>query len=189
MSMEFTPSQRSALLDVARQVIRQRLSRQDLPPAPADDPAFQQPASCFVTLHTRQDHRLRGCIGQVRATGPLLDSIKDMADAVLDDPRFRVSPVTPEELPSLEIEITVLSPLEPAADPLDFDLLEHGVYLQCRGETGVFLPQVARDTGWTKEQLLNRLCSEKMGLPANAWKVLNARLFRFTTTIIGPEPF
>ena len=112
-----------------------------------------------------------------------------MAEAVLDDPRFRVNPVTLEELPELELEITVLSPLEPAANPLDFDPLQHGIYLHCQGETGCFLPQVARETGWTKEQLLSRLCSEKMGLPADSWRSPAARLSRFAATIIGPEPF
>jgi AmmeMemoRadiSam system protein A len=187
--MEFTAAQCSFLLDLARQTIRQRLSCQELPPVSADDPALGQPGSCFVTLHTLGEHRLRGCIGQIQATGPLLVSVREMAEAVLDDPRFRVDPVTTDELPGLAIEITVLSPLEPAAHPLDFYPLEDGIYLQCQGETGCFLPQVARETGWTREQLLARLCTEKMGLAANAWQAPAARLYRFTATIIGPEPF
>ena len=65
--------------------------------------------------------------------------------AVLDDPRFREDPVMLDELPELEIEITVLSPLEPADSPLDFELLEHGIYLHCEGETGCFLPGGPRD--------------------------------------------
>lgn len=188
-AMELTADQCSLLLDLARQTIRQRLARQDAPPISADDPAFAQPASCFVTLHTLQEHRLRGCIGQLHADGPLLGCVKEMALAVLDDPRFRGDPITLDELPDLAIEITVLSPLEPAGHPLDFAPLEHGIYLQCQGETGCFLPQVAMETGWTHEQLLARLCTEKMGLAATAWQSPAARLYRFTTTIIGPEPF
>ena len=109
--------------------------------------------------------------------------------AVLEDPRFRVNPVCADELPELELEITVLSPLELAANALDFELLEHGIYLHCQGATGCFLPQVARETGWSKQQLLARLCTEKMGMPADAWQSPAARLYRFTATIIGPEPF
>ena len=59
----------------------------------------------------------------------------------------------------------------------------------CGGRTGCFLPQVARETGWTREQLLGRLCSEKMGLPAAFWMQAGAQLMTFTTLIIGPEPF
>lgn len=187
--MDFTEPQRARLLDIARNVIQQQLGRRGLPPVPEDDPAFGQSASCFVTLHSLGDHRLRGCIGQIRANGPLLECVKEMAQAVLDDPRFRMNPVTLGELPDLELEITVLSPLEAAGHALDFDLLEHGIYLNCRGETGCFLPQVARETGWTREQLLTRLCTEKMGLPADAWKSPGARLYRFSATIVGPKPF
>lgn len=187
--MDFTESQCSRLLDIARSVIQQQLGRRDLPRVPEDEPAFAQSASCFVTLHSLGEHHLRGCIGQINATGPLLESVKSMAEAVLDDPRFRVNPVTLAELPDLEMEITVLSPLEKAANPLDFELLQHGIYLHCRGETGCFLPQVARETGWTKEQLLARLCTEKMGLAADSWRSPDARLYRFSATIIGPERF
>ncbi len=187
--MDFTASQRSLLLDIARRQIQQHLGRRALPAVAEDDPVLIQPASCFVTLHATGERRLRGCIGQIRATGPLLESVKEMAMAVLDDPRFRVNPVTLDELPELELEITVLSPLEPAATPLDFEPLQHGIYLNCQGESGCFLPQVARETGWTKEQLLSRLCTEKMGLPADSWQSPAARLSRFNAIIIGPEPF
>ena len=68
--------------------------------------------------------------------------------------------------------------------------MNEGIYLTW-GETraGCFLPQVAQETGWSKEQLLARLCVEKMGLPPEAWKDLRAKLFVFTTLVIGPEPF
>ena len=62
-------------------------------------------------------------------------------------------------------------------------------YLTMGGRTGCFLPQVARETGWSKEQLLGRLCQEKLGLAAIAWKHPEARLFTFTALIIGPEAF
>lgn len=187
--MDLTPEQSSCLLEVARAVIRRELGESDTVVPELADPVFNTPAGCFVTLHTLADHRLRGCIGMIRATSPLKESVQEMAAAALDDPRFRGDPVTLDELPELEIEITVLSPLEKAESPLDFDLLEHGIYLQCQGESGCFLPQVARETGWPKEQLLARLCTEKMGLDADAWHQPDSSLYRFTATIIGPEPF
>jgi AMMECR1 domain-containing protein len=79
--------------------------------------------------------------------------------------------------------------MKPAKSCLDFDPSIHGIFLTIGGRGGCFLPQVARDTGWAREQLLARLCSEKLGMPADAWKQPPARLFTFTAEILGPERF
>jgi AMMECR1 domain-containing protein len=97
--------------------------------------------------------------------------------------------VTFRDLPGLDIELSVLSPLVPAADALDFDLRGDGIYLTHGDRSGCFLPQVARETGWSKEQLLDRLCTEKLGLPPQAWRYSASRLHRFTVILAGPEPF
>ena len=70
-----------------------------------------------------------------------------------------------------------------------FEPLEHGIYLQLAGRTGCFLPQVARETRWTREQLLARLCTEKLGVDPRAWQAGDARLFTFSVLVLGPEPF
>ena len=72
---------------------------------------------------------------------------------------------------------------------LDFQRETHGIFLSVEGRGGCFLPQVARETGWSKEQLLQRLCMEKLGLGPQAWQQPTARLCRFTAEIIGHEPF
>ena len=100
-----------------------------------------------------------------------------------------MAPVRINELPHLELEITVIFPMQQASSPLDFDLLDDGIYLIAAGRSGCFLPQVARETGWTREQLLDRLCTEKLGCPATTWRQPDARLMKFKTLIIGPEPF
>jgi AMMECR1 domain-containing protein len=123
------------------------------------------------------------------ATLSLAEAVRVTAIGVLDDPRFGHCPVCLDELELLELEISVVSPLQPVEHPLDFDLMEHGIYLTIGQRSGCFLPQVARETGWSREQLLARLCSEKMGLPANGWREPRARLSVFTTLTIGPEPF
>lgn len=187
--MTFTAQQSSFLLHFSRSTIRQALGDRFAPIPTSDDPAVRQSAGCFVTLHTLAGHRLRGCIGQLVADGPLLALLQEMSRAVLRDPRFQDEPVNLAELPELELEITVLSPLEAAANPLDFDLLQHGIYLKIGPAGGCFLPQVARETGWSREQLLNRLCSEKMGLHPSQWRQPDAKLSRFSTVILGPEPF
>lgn len=120
---------------------------------------------------------------------PLLHAVIDSAAAVLRDPRFVAQPVTLQELRQLEIEVTILSALAAARGPLDFSPEVHGIHLTIGGKSACFLPQVARDTGWPREKLLDRLCSEKLGLPADSWRDAAAILATFTTEIIGPEPF
>lgn len=193
--MHLSEHQRSRLLDIARSTIQQLLTSDGEQTARdfSDDPSIElelrQPAGCFVSLHEIESQRLRGCVGCLDAKLPLVQAVQQGAESVLHDPRFLTHPVRLHELPSLEIEITVLSPLLEARDCLDFDLLEHGIYLTIGEESGCFLPQVARDTGWTRGQLLDRLCMEKLGLPRDAWKESAAKLERFTTIIIGPESF
>lgn len=187
--MELSPDQQSRLLDLARMTIRAALGEAAAAIVDALEPPCRVPAGCFVTLHTLREHRLRGCIGQFGSAEPLSDCVVEMARSVLRDPRFASNRVTLDELPQLEIELTILSPLEPAGSVMEFDLLDDGIYLHCQGETGCFLPQVARETGWDKVTLLNRLCTEKMGLSPDAWRDPSARLMRFKTFIVGPESF
>lgn len=214
--MTFTQAQRVLLLQIARVALLEKLGAQDLPapldrnqgkldvpdpapadaasadPAPADptptDPPLANPGGCFVSLHERGTHRLRGCVGQIEAQLPLWQVVRETAGDVLRDPRFTGDRVTAGEVPSLELEVSVLSPPRPAASPLDFDLLNDGIYLMCDGRAGFFLPQVARETGWTKEQLLTRLCQEKLALAPDCWKRSDARLYTFRVEVIGPEP-
>src|SRR5262245_51301773 len=182
--MHFTADQRRILLDLARHTIRTELGESDNgTPAPfeisLDDAVLNQPAGCFVTLHNLLNRRLRGCVGRLDAKDALVEAVRHSATNVLHDPRFVGFPVRRDDLPGLEIEITVIFPLRPAAHCRDFDLLNEGVYLTIRERSGCFLPQVARDTGWTREQLLDRLCTEKLGLLANSWQEPEAKLMKF----------
>lgn len=194
--MDLTPQQQAMLLEAARNVIRRALLRghlddENLPHPPDDcDAVLLQPAGCFVSLHEVHTHRLRGCVGRLDAKHPLFLAVQHTAVGVLQDPRFVLDPVRHDELTTLEIEITVLSSLCDCGHVLDFEPIRDGIYLTIGEQCGCFLPQVARDTGWTREQLLDRLCAEKLGLPSSSWRVAPAvRLQRFTTLIIGPEPF
>jgi AmmeMemoRadiSam system protein A len=186
--MNLSDDHQRRLLDLARASLRAALVGGEGPALPEDE-ALRQSAGCFVSLHAIEGHRLRGCVGRLDAKGPLAEVVASMAQAVLEDPRFLDSPVTVDELPRLEIELSILSPLRPAEHPLDFDPTLDGIYLTFGDRCGCFLPQVARETGWSKQQLLDRLCTEKLGLSSVAWKHPNARLYRFTTLLVGPERF
>ena len=185
--MPFPEPFRQQVLDLARAHIRRALAGDTL--VPLIDDALRQPAGCFVSLHTLHNHRLRGCVGRIDASHPLASAIEAAAKNVLEDPRFANAPVTAEELAWLEIEVSVLSPPRKAASPMDFNPLSEGIYLTFSDRSGCFLPQVAQETGWTREQLLDRLCTEKMGLPASTWRQPQAVLEVFSVDVVGPEPF
>jgi uncharacterized protein len=188
--VQLTLAQQQFLLNTARSVIRGALHGQaPLTPPQVNDALLLSPAGAFVSLHEIGTHRLRGCVGRLQADDPLIRTITETAANVLGDPRFAGHRVTSADLSRLDIEISVLSPLQPMADPLDFEPLGEGIYLTIAGRSGTFLPQVARQTGWTREQLLSRLCVEKLGVPADAWQLPDARLHKYTVTLIGPVPF
>jgi AmmeMemoRadiSam system protein A len=161
-----------------------------VPPGPDHHLTDDATSGCFVSLHDLRNHRLRGCVGRIDPRGePLHTLIPAVAQSCLHDPRFERDPVTLHELPRLAIELTLLSPLTDAAHPLDFDPHTDGLLLTLGEASGCYLPQVARETGWSREQLLDRLCSEKLGLDRDAWRRPEARMQTFRTEIVGPEPF
>jgi len=188
--MEFPPNEQEFLLKVACATIRRRLEGASAPPmvTPISSNVIC-PAGCFVSLHSKHTHTLRGCVGRIDSSGPLLMVLGNVAWQVIGDPRFVERPVSLAELPSVTVELSVLDILIPAANPLDFDPPNDGIYLIAGGRTGVFLPQVARETGWSREQLLDRLCQEKIGIPATAWRAPGARLLKFKSITIGPADF
>jgi AmmeMemoRadiSam system protein A len=184
--MEISPQAREAVLRLAADVVTRRLGGDPLPLPGLDDPIFALPGGCFVSLHRRDTHALRGCIGLLDAGRPFRDSLVSAAESVIGDPRFLAQPVTRHELPEMEIEVTFIGPLQRALSVLDFEPLRDGIHLTLHGRTGLFLPQVARETGWTRQQLLSRLCTEKMGVPESAWNDPAAELRTFSTEVIGP---
>jgi len=169
-------SQQKRLLQFARTTIEKYVASEQIIECQDRDDVLQQPAGAFVTL--KKHGALRGCIGRMEASGPLCTTVRDMAiAAAVQDRRF--PPVTKEELPELKIEISVLSPLRRVSNPGEIDIKKHGIVVESNGSSGVFLPQVARETGWSKEVLLGELCEQKAGLPRDAWKH-GATLYVFT---------
>ncbi len=180
-------SQRHALLKVAKDTVTAAVSHKPPPKVEADDPELTAHCGCFVTL--KNHDQLRGCIGQFTSEKPLVELIIDMAKAsATSDPRFLNDPITSNELPALDIEISVLSPLEKTTDPLSLRLGVDGIYIKKGYLSGCFLPQVATETGWTKEQFLSYCCSHKAGLPPDAWKDPKTEVYLFNAEVFG-SPF
>ncbi len=176
---------RRALLDLARRGIVEAVchgSTLDVPPATG---ALAQPAGAFVTLHRRG--RLCGCIGQVGAsTESLAATVARCAiRAACEDPRFR--PLRPEEIAELEIEISVLSPVD-AVKPEAIEVGRHGLVVAQGGRRGVLLPQVPVERGWTRERFLEETCL-KAGLEPNAWKDPATILLAFMAEVFSEADF
>ena len=172
------PEQKKWLLDLARSTLENYLKAGIVPLAQPLDAELRQPAGVFVTL--KEHGELRGCIGRIVGDLPLYLAVQKMAlAAALQDSRF--PPVTVAELPALEYEISVLSPAEPVDRVEDIEVGKHGVILVKGGHQAVFLPQVAVEQGWTRDEMLNHL-SEKAGLPADAWRE-DAQFYVFTADV------
>lgn len=177
-------AQKQKLLTIVRDAVAAVVSGRPLPKPESDDPALTARCGCFVTL--KNHGRLRGCIGQFVSDKPLVDLVVEMAKAsATSDPRFLAHPITADELDDLDVEISVLSPLEKTDDPLSLRLGVDGIYIKRGVTSGCFLPQVATETGWTKEQFLSQCCAGKAGLPADAWRDPKTDVYLFTAEVFG----
>ena len=148
-------------------------------------PIFNEKREIFVTLEI--DHQLRGCIGLIEPVKPLAKGIIEMAQAAaFDDHRF--SPLTKKEFKNITIEVSVLTPPEKISDPKSqIELGKHGVIVRSGNNSGVYLPQVATDTGWDLETFMNSLCTSKASLPADCWKDGSADVYTFEAQVFGEK--
>ena len=190
MSDSLSPAVMRYLLRLARAAVTAAAAGRR-PPDPAavpgweevrDDPVLREPRGAFVTLH--RDGRLRGCIGYIQGIKPLLEAVVDNAvAAAVRDPRFL--PVTPDEVPHLQVEVSVLSPLRPVAHWREIEIPRHGVVLRRGPAQAVFLPQVAAEQGWDRETTLSHLAL-KAGLPPDAWRE-GAEFAVFTADVFAED--
>ena len=170
---------RRSLLRLARDAIAARLEERPLtlPPATLE---LTRRTGAFVTL-TLGD-RLRGCIGSIERDEPLVEVVaRCAADAATRDPRF--PPVTPAELPLVVLEISVIGPFEPLADPACIDVGRHGLMVEQGRRRGLLLPQVAAERSWTRAIFLAQTCL-KAGLADDAWRQ-GAAVFTFEAYVFG----
>jgi AmmeMemoRadiSam system protein A len=179
-------TQRQTLLKVARDTVKAVVSGGAIPRPKSDDPELNSHCGCFVTL--KNDEQLRGCIGQFISEVSLIELVAEMAKAsATSDPRFFGDQITSGELEQLDIEISVLSPLQRTNEPLSLRLGTDGIYIKRGRVSGCFLPQVATETGWSKEEFLSYCCAHKAGLPAEAWKDPRTEVYLFTAEVFGSE--
>ena len=156
-------------------------------PAPSLDAAMHDAsltdlqASAFVTL--TEDGELRGCMGILDPDRPIHDSVAEAAAcATRTDPRFR--PVAPDELPRLEVDVSVLGPMVQLDDPLSWRLGIDGIVVELGGRRGLLLPEVAEENGLDRIAMLD-IATRKAGLARGAWRDHAARIYAFRTLRFG----
>lgn len=178
----FTDAQKQALVALARDAVRgaARHGRAAAPVTIAGE--FPDASGAFVTL--KRGGHLRGCIGTLECRRPLAEEIARVAvSAAREDPRFE--PLRESELEDLEVEVSVLGPLEriDPAEPQAIEIGRHGLVIEQDYRRGLLLPQVATEWGWDREQFLAQTCL-KAGLPPDAWH-RGATVYRFAAIVFG----
>ncbi len=177
--------EQATLLRLARDAIAAHLAGEPAPELADDEltPRMQQDGGAFVTL--RRQGRLRGCIGEIVPRRSLAENVCQRAvDAATRDPRF--PSMTREELDDVHIEVSVLTPLQPVDGPGEIVLGRDGILLHHGYSRAVFLPQVAPEQGWDREQTLRAL-SRKAGLPLDAWQDPEARFEVFQAEVFEED--
>jgi AmmeMemoRadiSam system protein B/AmmeMemoRadiSam system protein A len=173
-STELDSLDKISLLKLARRSIEQYLTSETLPLPRNLTNLMNSKRGAFVTL--KKNGELRGCIGSMVETLPLYNVVGKMAlQAAFNDTRFH--PLEFNELSQIEIEISVLTPLVKINNADEIVLGRDGVVLKKGNKQAVFLPQVATEQGWSKEQFLTQLCY-KAGLNATDWKTATLSTFK-----------
>ncbi|MFH1359951.1 MAG: AmmeMemoRadiSam system protein B [Candidatus Omnitrophota bacterium] len=179
-----TAPQKKRLLEIAQTTIDQYVRSGEIPEIKEADSRLLLEEGAFVTIHKKG--QLRGCIGHIIGNGPLTLTVRDMAiAAATQDPRF--PRLQESELKDIDLEISVLSKPWRMASINEFQAGVHGAIVRRGFHQGVFLPQVATETGWGKEEFLSNLCTHKAGLPADAWKDPRTTVEIFTADVFSEK--
>lgn len=177
-----TEQEKKELLALARKSVEYVVQKGELYEPPASTSVtLNQERGAFVTLTVSGE--LRGCIGYTSAVKPLYMTVRDTAThAALHDPRF--PPVTASELPSLEYEVSVLSPLRRVLDVQQIKVGEHGLLMKNGDSEGLLLPQVPVEQKWDRQTFLEQTC-RKAQMSSSCWKDEGTDIFSFTAVVFN----
>jgi len=189
-----TPEEGQFALRTAREVIEKWVRDEERTKVGEYPESFGDEHGVFVTIHTYPKKELRGCIGFPRPSMPLVDALVEAAVSATHDPRFPRLRRT--ELPHIIIEVSILSrPREidvknPSEYAKNIVIGKDGLIVSKGHTTGLLLPQVATEWGWTPEEFLMQTCA-KAGLPADEWKTGRCKIYRFRSQIFneGQPPY
>jgi len=184
--IELNKEQQIKLLKLARKTINEYLVNNSINGIDSTeflDDIFNEKCGAFVTIHIKG--KLRGCIGYIKGIKIMPETIKDMAKAsAFQDPRF--SPLTKEEFKNIDIEISIMSPIEVVKGVSDIVIGRDGLIISSGGRSGLLLPQVATEQKWDLQHFLENICY-KAGLPGDAWKRSDTILEKFSAQVFGEK--
>ncbi|MBN2814331.1 MAG: AmmeMemoRadiSam system protein B [Bacteroidales bacterium] len=179
---QLAEQEKAKLLRIARVTIEEHLKTGKTSAINSSglSPQLLAPAGAFVTLN--KEGKLRGCIGRFGADMPLYKTVQEMAvSAAMHDRRF--IPVTSDELNKIHIEISVLTPMRKITDIAEIEMGKHGIYIKKGSHSGTFLPQVALQTKWTREEFLGHCARDKAGIGWEGWK--DAEIYVYEAYVFG----
>jgi hypothetical protein len=181
---ELTPAEKRELLAIARQAVEEQTRQGGVSDISTKKwtATLRTPCGAFVTLQKQGD--LRGCIGRFDANEPLYSVVQQMAVAAATQD-YRFEPVQKSELASLNVEISVLTPLRRISSPEEIELGRHGIYIRKGNHSGTFLPQVAHETGWSRDEFLGHCARDKAGLGWDGWK--DAELYVYEAIVFSEK--
>ena len=167
---------------LAWESLRRAIAGGEYRPDDPGRPVLLEKCGCFVTLKT--GGALRGCLGCFTSDRPLYRTVPEYAAlSATEDPRFAHNRLKPSDLPRVDMEISVLTPLEPCPEPEQIVPGVHGIYVSSGARSGCFLPQVATEMNWGVEDFWGHCCREKAGLDWDAWRRPGVRLMTFTADV------
>ncbi len=179
VDLGLSQEEKETLRHIAYEAIRSRCLGKPFPKIPLTSPKFKEHRGAFVCLHKGKE--LRGCIGMIEGREPLHQTIRDMAvQAAFADPRFCA--LQPEELDQIDIEISVLTPLERIQNPSQIEIGKHGIWIRKGAYSGLLLPQVAIEQKWDRNTFLEWTC-RKAGLQPDAWKEPDTEIYIFSADV------
>lgn len=173
---DLTENDKKTLLGIARAAIRAKINGSAPPSIQEESAALKQSSGVFVTI--KNAGALRGCIGSIVGKKNLaVETAESAVNAAFSDRRFK--PLTAAELDQVSISVSILSHPKKAASIAGITIGVHGIIIAKGLKSALFLPEVAKESGWTVEETLSRLCA-KAGIPQDAWKE-HCDIYTFTT--------
>ncbi len=179
-----TPDQKDTLLKVARVSLTAAVRGQSVQKLTEQLTGIDY-GGAFVTL--RNKGQLRGCMGTFLPEPDMLATIQNAAVSAAGDPRFVAHPIKDNELPEINIEISILSKPQQTDAPLSLELGRHGILIENPQGHGCFLPHVATEFGWSREEFLSRCCQDKAHLTPEAWKEPDTSVSLFTAEVLSEQ--
>lgn len=182
--LELNREQQIKLLQLARKTISEKLGIDGgLINLDLTDEIFLEKAGAFVTIHLNKN--LRGCIGYIQGVKSIPETVKEVsASAAFQDPRF--TPLSEKEYPYIDIEISIMSPIEDVANIDDIVVGRDGLIISQGYNRGLLLPQVPVEQGWDKDTFLTHTCY-KAGLPGDSWKKEGVKIEKFSAQVFSEK--